>query len=160
MSAAQNARHLAASLVVLAAFVLVLWWTYGLEPKGALVPRLVCWAAIVLCLLDAVAHTGTAVGRRVAMVLSGTAHLAEEGKGPGLKRELVASLWMAAATAFAVVAGFLPGIPVYVFGYMTVHGRKSVRTSAITAIVTTAAIWATFEMLMDYRLYRGIFFEL
>jgi hypothetical protein len=160
MSTTQNTKHLIVSLVVLAAFVTVLWWTYALDAKGALVPRLVCWTGIVLSLLDVVAHTSTGFGRRVAMAMSGTAHLEVEKRGAPLAREVVASLWMVGATALAVLAGFLPAIPVYVVGYMVIHGRKSLRTSVITAAVTTAVIWFTFEVLMEYQLYRGIFFEL
>jgi hypothetical protein len=76
----------------------------------------------------------------------------------GVRRETIAILWIAGATAVMVLAGFLVGIPVYVFCYMVLHARRPVRQGVIAALVTTGAIWLAFELLLSYQLFRGVLF--
>jgi hypothetical protein len=153
-------RNLIVSLLVLAFFAGMLVWSEQIvEARGREFPVLVSVAGIVLCLLDVIAHTDTAIGRVIAMVLSGTAHLASEGPKHAVKLELVAMLWIVVATALMVLLGFLAGIPAYVFGYSLLHARRTVWQSAISAIAVTIAIWIGFELLLSYDLYSGILFS-
>jgi len=153
-------KNLLVSLLMLALVIAFLFATYGVSVKGQRVPQLVAWIGIVLCALDVIAHTGTAFGNRVALLLSG-APSAEEaaGKKPSLSGELIAMTWMVIATAGILLVGFLVATPVYVFGYMTLYGRKPIVQSGIAAVVTTLFIWVVFEVLMEYELYRGLLFD-
>jgi hypothetical protein len=116
-------------------------------------------AAILLCLIDLVAHTDTAIGRRLAAVLSGEVNAPAGIFTHGARREAVAVLWLGGATFLIVVAGLLAGIPVYVFCYMVLHAGRPVRQGVIAALATTGAIWLAFELLLGYQLYRGLLFE-
>src|SRR3546814_3606681 len=77
-------RHLYVSLLILALAVAFQAMSYELPEKSRMMPVLVGWIAIVLCVLDVIAHTGTTAGRWIAQVLSGSAHeAAKEKPGPG-----------------------------------------------------------------------------
>jgi hypothetical protein len=150
---------LAVSIGVLVFFVVVLVWTFRFpESRGQEFPALVSVTAIVLCLIDMVTHTDTAAGRRLAAVLSGSIRPTASAMTRGVRRETIAILWIAGATAVMVLAGFLVGIPVYVFCYMVLHARRPVRQGVIAALVTTGAIWLAFELLLSYQLFRGVLF--
>ena len=155
----QTRKHLYVSLLILALAVTFLVLSYELNGKGQMVPVLVGWIGVLLCTLDVIAHTGTGFGRRVAMVLSGTAHLEAEEARPALKAETIAIAWMIGATVLVVLFGFLIAVPVYVFVYMVAHGRKKIVQSGLTALITTLFIWIVFEVLMEYEVYRGLLFE-
>ena len=158
MSPSATRKNLYVSLVVLAFFTIMLVWSSHIpQPRGREFPVLVAWAGIALGVLDVIAHTDTAIGRLIAMALSGSAHLPKEHGNYVLSKEALSILWIVLATAIMVLAGFLAGIPVYVFCYLLLHGRKSVRFSAITAVLTTVAVWLAFEVLLEYDLYPGIF---
>jgi hypothetical protein len=160
MSWSPRQRDLAVSVGVLIFFVVVLLWTYRFpEARGREFPALVSMAAIVLCLIDLIAHTDTAIGRRLASVLTGAVAPSAGVPRHGAWRETIAVLWLTGATLLIVVAGFLAGIPVYVFGYMVLHARRPLRQGAIAALVTTGAIWLAFQLLLGYQLYRGLLFE-
>jgi hypothetical protein len=148
------------SLLILALVTAFLVLSYGLTGKGETVPVLVGWIGFVLCVLDVLAQTDTGLGRRIAMLMSGTAHaVGEGGERPSAKAETVACLWMIGGTVLVILFGFLIATPVYVFAYMLLHGRKGVMQSGLTALVTTLFIWVVFERLMEYELFRGLLFE-
>jgi hypothetical protein len=160
MSWSSRQRDLAVSGGVLVFFVVVLLWTYRFpEARGREFPALVSMAAIALCLIDLVAHTDTAVGRRLAAVLTGEINPSTGVLTHAGGREAVAILWLAGATFLIVVSGFLAGIPVYVFCYMVLHAHRPLRQGVVAALVTTGAIWLAFELLLGYQLYRGLLFE-
>ena len=160
MSWSSRQRDLAVSVGVLVFFVVILVWTYRFpEARGREFPALVSMAAIVLCLIDLIAHTDTAIGRRLAAVMTGKVDPSAGILAHGAWREAVAILWLAGATLLIVVAGFLAGIPVYVFCYMVLHAGRPLRQGAIAALVTTGAIWLAFELLLGYQLYQGLLFE-
>jgi hypothetical protein len=151
--------NLVITLVVLAFFVVILMWTYQFpEASSRRFPSMVSMAAIVLCLIDLIAQTDTAIGRRLAAVLPGSATIATAGVTRGIRPEAVALLWIAGAAALTVMAGFLAGIPAYVFCYLTLHAGRPVRQGAIAALLTTGAIWLVFQQLLSYQLYRGVLF--
>lgn len=161
MTVTETRRNLYVSVVILAAMIGFLVWSYAYDPGSRLVPVVVGWAGIVLCLLDLVAHLDHPIGRMVGTVLSGTAHRDEDVHETARRfgRELIACLWMVAALAGVVLFGFLLTTPVYVFAYMLWHGRRTVRQAGITAVVTTLFIWIVFELLLRYELFRGVLFE-
>jgi hypothetical protein len=153
----QTRQDLVVSLVVLAFFIGMLVWSEQIpDPRGRHFPVLVSATAVVLCIVDMIAHTDTGIGRAIATVLSGT--LEHPIHAHPLRREVVAIAWIVGATALVLLAGFLVGIPVYVLGYM-LHAGRTFRNAAITALATTAFIWIGFEVLLNYDLYRGLLAE-
>jgi Tripartite tricarboxylate transporter TctB family len=154
-----TARNRLVSLIVLSFFLIMLVWSEQIaHQRGRDFPILVSAAGAVLGLIDLIAHSGTAFGERLALVLSGAARIQSE-QSYGFRREMIAILWIVAATAVMVLAGFLAAIPLYVFGYMLLHARRTVWQGAIAALATTVAIWAGFELLLSYDLYRGVLFQ-
>jgi Tripartite tricarboxylate transporter TctB family len=152
-------RNLLVALVTLALFVaLFLWSQYIPTISGRQFPMLVSGAAILLCALDVIAHSGTALGRRIALVLSGSLATPPE-RSHRVAREALAILWVAIALVLVLLLGFLIAMPIYVLGYLLLHARRSPRHSLIGAIATTLGIWFAFEVLLRYDLYRGMLFS-
>ena len=150
-------QDLFVTIAVLALFLGMLAWSQSIpDVRGREFPMLVSSAAIVLCLLDVLAHTDTAAGRAIALLLSGAADHSERPAAHTVAREAMAVGWIAAAMALIVLAGFLVALPVYVFGYMLLYAGRTVRAGAITALATTVCIWVGFELLLSYELYRGV----
>lgn len=154
-------RHLGVSLVVFALIVGFLFWARTLEPAGRLFPMLVGWMGLVLCALDVLAHTPTRIGTWVGMVLSGSAHF-DAGKQEEEKvspwREATACLWMLAGLALIVFLGFMIAVPIFIVTYMMIRGRRSLRQSLVSALLTSLFIWLIFSVLLEYELYPGILF--
>lgn len=164
MATTERRRNLYVSLIVLALMVGFLFWALDFDPRGRMMPVLVAWIGIVLATLDVIAHTDNKVGRWLALVLSGTFEEMRRTEDPAVRsarfrREVAACLWMLAAVALVFVVGFLPAIPVYIFAYMLIYGKRSVRQSGITALVTVFFVWLVFEIFLQYEIYRGILFS-
>jgi Tripartite tricarboxylate transporter TctB family len=151
-------RNLAVSVATFAIFVALLVWSDHIpDARGREFPVLVSGAAVILAALDVLAHSGTAAGRWVTLVLAGAAPPAPSERRR-LPAEAMAVVWVAAALALVIVAGFLVAIPVYVFLYLLLHGRRTLRHSVIAAVATTFGIWLGFEVLLRYELYGGLLF--
>lgn len=150
-------RNLIIAIAVLAFFVgMLVWSQYIPDVRGREFPTLVSASAVVLCILDVIAHTDTAIGRSIAVMLSGELMSSQAAPAQRLGLEAMAIVWVIGATALIVLAGFLIAIPVYVFGYMVLYARRSLRDGVIAALATTVCIWAGFELLLSYELYRGV----
>lgn len=147
------------ALGLLALTVVFMVLSYDYAPKVRLFPLLVGYASLVLCLLDLIGHTDTALGLAVKTVFSGTT--AGEGApapqgAPAVRRQAAAMAWMAGLTTGIYLVGFLGIVPVYVFLSMYFQGRKSIKACAYGAVATTAFVWLVFELLLRYELYRGV----
>lgn len=161
MRAAIHWRDFSAALVILAIGVGFLAWAKTYPPKAAAVPTLVAWITIALALIDAACATETRLGRalrRLARAENVVEWKTEGDREASLGRIASSILWVLAYLAGVVVAGFLLTTPVYVFLYMKLHGAKPARASAIAAVLTTSAIWFTFQILFRYPLYPGLLF--
>jgi hypothetical protein len=162
MTGITNWRDFGAALVVLVFAVVFLLWTQTIPARSTAMPTLVAWLAIALALIDVVAQTETAVGRAVRHFVAAEKVIEWKAQGNGEDatwgRVLLSVLWVVAYLAGVYLVGFLLTTPVYVFLYMILHGRKSLRTAGIAAILTTALIWLTFEIAFKYPLYPGILF--
>jgi hypothetical protein len=77
---------------------------------------------------------------------------------PRWTAEILHLAWVVFSIASVVAFGFLVTIPVLVFAYSKLHGQWPAWLSAATAVMTTAIVALVFEVLLDYTLYRGIFF--
>ena len=159
MTLSPRQRNLAVAFIVLGFFLVMFLWSEQItEVRGRQFPLLVSGVGIVLTVLDVIAHTETGIGRRIGLVLSGSAHMADEGLSVGIRRELIVMLWIVVATTLMMLFGFVVGIPAFVFGYSMLHARRTLRQSAIAAIATVFAIWIGFELLLNYELYPGLLF--
>jgi Tripartite tricarboxylate transporter TctB family len=162
MAMAVSKRDLGAGFVVLAIGVVFLLWSHVYPPRMSAMPKLVGWITIVLALIDIAAQFDTVLGRllrRIAgLELAGLSPASDRQVEPGWTRVAIAMLWVVGYVAAIYLFGLLATTPVYIFLYMVLHGRKPARESALAAVITTAAIWFTFEYLFHYPLYPGLLF--
>lgn len=159
MTRSSRQWNLAVAFIVLGFFAVMFLWSGQIpDVRGRQFPLLVSGAGIVLAILDVIAHTETGIGRRLNLILSDADHKTGGELVGGVKRELIVMLWIGMATAMMVLFGFVAGIPAFVFGYSSLHARRTLRQSAIAAIATAFIIWAGFELLLNYELYPGLLF--
>ena len=159
MTLSPRQRNLTVAFIVLGFFVIMFLWSEQIKDvRGREFPLLISGAGIVLAVLDVIARTETGIGRWLSLVLSDTAHVTGDELIVGVTRELIVMLWIAVATALMVLFGFVAGIPAFVFAYSSLHGRRTLRQSAIAAIATVVMIWVGFELLLNYELYPGLLF--
>jgi uncharacterized membrane protein (DUF485 family) len=147
-------------LIALAFSIIFLTWSYGYEDTAQQVPVIVGWSLIVLCLLDVVASTGTKIGELVKVFFTGT--IVGEGSADlnnrSLTKVFAAMAWPVGFVAVVYFLGFIKVIPFYVFLFVVIQGKKSVKTGAIAAVIATAFTWIVFELLMNYEVYQGALF--
>jgi len=159
MTLSPRRRNFAIAFTALGFFIVMFLWSEQIKDvRGREFPLLVSGAGIALAVLDVFAHTETSIGRQIGLALSGSAHISDNGLIVGIRREVIVMLWIVVATALMVLFGFVVGIPTFVFGYSSLHARRTLRQSAIAAVATVLAIWIGFELLLNYKLYPGLVF--
>jgi hypothetical protein len=162
MTAAVKMRDLGPGLLALAIGVIFLAWSQTYTPRESAMPALVGWITIVLALIDIAAQFDTAWGRllrRAAGMDSNDENsVADLATRPSWRWIAVAMAWVVGYGAAIYLFGLLAMTPIYIFLYMTVHGRRRFGASALSAAVITIAIWVTFEYLFHYPLYPGLLF--
>ncbi len=158
--AAEKRGSLYFALGLFALTVVFIYLSYAYPPEVRLFPLMVGYTGLILCTLDLIGLTDTALGRIIDTVFSGKA-VEETGKAPKfapkLSRQLIAMAWMVGLTIGIYLIGFMAMVPVYVFSSMLFQGKKSVKQCAYGAVGATVFIWVLFEFLLKYDLYRGVF---
>ncbi len=147
------------ALVMLAVTVGYLAIAYTYTPQARLFPVPVGWLMLVLLALDLVSRTKTPVGESLTRLLNPAAEV--EGAEPRFPvlRQLSAILWVGLFTVALVLIGIMYAVPLYVFGSMRFHGKKSYRTSLIAAVCVTAFTWVLFAFALQVELYPGALFS-
>jgi hypothetical protein len=132
---------------------------YTYAPRARLFPVPVGWLMLLLLALDLVSRTKTPAGEALTRLLNPATEA--EGAEPRfpLPRQLSALLWVALFTAALVLIGIIYAVPLYVFGSMRFHGRKSYLTSLITAVCVTVFTWLLFGFALQVELYPGVLFS-
>ena len=75
-----------------------------------------------------------------------------------LRAYLPITVWTLGFAIGVYVIGMVVAIPVFILSYMKSHGIGW-RTSIIAASLTTASVWALFEIVLYIELYRGLLLE-
>jgi hypothetical protein len=147
------------ALVLLAVTVGYLAIAYTYTEQARLFPVPVGWLMLLLLALDLVSRTKTPTGESLTRLLNPAAEV--EGAEPRFPvlRQLSALFWVAFFTAALVLIGIMYAVPLYVFGAMRFHGRKSYQTSLIAAVCVTAFTWALFAFALQVELYPGALFS-
>ena len=154
-------EKIVSGLVALSISVAYLVWSYTYVGRPHTVPNLIGWCAVVLSVLDLIAHTNTAFGRSLNGLLSGQA--LDSAQGPvgqqaGAMKIFVACVWPVLFVALVTLIGFVAAIPIYIFSFMMIQGRLSWWSSLITAASVALVIWIVFDELMNYTIFQGILF--
>lgn len=147
------------ALVMLAVTVGYLMMAYTYTVQARLFPVPVGWLMLLLLALDLVSRTKTPIGENLTRLLNPAAEV--EGAEPRfpILRQLSAMFWVAFFTAALVLIGIMYAVPLYVFGSMRFHGKKSYLTSLIAAVCVTAFTWVLFAFALQVELYPGALFS-
>jgi hypothetical protein len=146
------------ALGVLAVTLLYLITAYSYDERAREIPVAVGWVMLVLLGLDLVSRTNTPVGHMLLRFLNPASEEATEERYP-MTRQLSAISWVAFYTVGLLFLGVLIATPLYVFGSMRFHGRRSYFTSLLTAFLVTAFTWALFDFALRVELFPGLLFE-
>jgi len=147
------------ALVMLAVTIGYLAIAYTYSEQARLFPVPVGWLMLALLALDLVSRTKTPVGESLTRLLNPAAEVeGAEPRFPVLK-QLSAILWVGLFTVALVLIGIMYAVPLYVFGSMRFHGKKSYRTSLIAAVSVTAFTWILFAFALQVELYPGALFS-
>lgn len=153
------AERMAPAIVVFACSIGFLMWAYTYEGRGQMMPAVTGWFLVIMSFLDIVAATPTRIGTAVAEFFAGKVVGEAKGGAHGpLGRTLLAAAWPGAFVAGVILFGFYIAIPVYVFLFMTIYGRKTLRQAFWGTVATTAFTVVVFEWLLNYEIFRGILF--
>ena len=159
MSAAVTVSRLAPAVIVFACSVGFLIWTYSYAGRGHMMPALTGWFLVIMSFLDILAATPTRIGAAIADFFAGKVVGEPVGHSHGTAgRVLMAAAWPGAFVAGVILFGFFLTIPVYVFLFMLMYGKKTIREALIGAAATTAFTVVVFEWLLNYEVFRGIVF--
>jgi hypothetical protein len=147
------------ALVMLAVTIGYLMMAYTYTVQARLFPVPVGWLMLLLLALDLVSRTKTPIGETLTRLLNPAAEV--EGAEPRFPvlRQLSAMFWVAFFTAALVLIGIMYAVPLYVFGSMRFHGKKSYLTSLIAAVCVTAFTWVLFVFALQVELYPGVLFS-
>lgn len=160
-STRSRAAALAPPAVLLGAGLGFLVWASSYGAEARLFPMLVAGVWVALCGLDLWACSGTSPGDAVARFFSSRMAvrraMAAERRPPWAA--VVAVLWVAGFVLSVIVAGFLPAMAAYVFLFVALQGKRSIRVAVTAAVLTTGLAWGVFEQLMNYEVYRGLLLE-
>lgn len=75
-----------------------------------------------------------------------------------ISREVIGLSYVAWLAGLIYIFGFYVAIPVYLFVAITYLGHQRKKTAIISAIVASAVIYVVFELILETRLYQGLFF--
>ena len=159
MSSRVTVSRLTPAVVVFALSIGFLIWAYSYTGRGHMMPALTGWFLVTLSLLDIVAATPTRIGGVIADFFAGKVVGEPKGQSHGtVGRVLMAAAWPGLFVAGVILFGFFLAIPIYVFAFMLLFGKKTLRESSIGAAATTVFTLVVFEWLLRYEVFRGIVF--
>ena len=139
-----------AVLLIFAALYLALDLTY--KPNLRAAPGMVATIIILLLVIDVLSRLDTPLGRALRARLNPPA---EHAFHPAA-RELEAMLWVASFAAALMVLGILFGVPVFVFAFMRLRGRRPIWAALAGSAAMMLFIWLLFAQLLRLELYPGL----
>ena len=144
----------AALRLLLASAVLLM--AYGFEGGSGLFPRFIGWIFVVLAGSEVILQLKALLAQKSAG-LTDDANLRQLSRA-NLIKEMKGLLWLVVLLIGIYLVGIMITLPVYLFSFMRLSGNRSVQQSAIIAFCSTAFVYLLFVLLLDYKLYPGIFF--
>ena len=155
MVAAEKHDSLYFAFGVMAFLIFFLHETYEFQGKLRIFPLIVGWAGVTLSALDILSLTETRIAHALTIVF-GSSLSEAPGKDRRVGREIACFAAMAMCVVLIWLLGFLVAGPLFVFLWMWLWGKKTLRNSLYGAGFTLAFIWLLFEGLLKYELYRGV----
>lgn len=127
---------------------------YSYRPALRAVPAAVAWIMAAFLVIDLVSHTDTPLGRALRQRVNPPA----ERPFYSAWRQLEAMLWVAGFAAALILLGVLYAVPLFVFAFMRIRGRRPVLAALIGGAAVTGFVWLLFAQLLRLALYPGLLF--
>ena len=145
------------AVVVLAVAIGLALWSQSYSPVARRFPTAVSVILAILAIFDLWSRIDVPGRRAVTAVWGASFGNREMTHAPDPRDELAITGWILAAFASAALFGILVALPLFCLAYVRLRGRP-LWHAALVAAVLAAFIYAVFEMLLDYELYRGLLF--
>lgn len=143
-------------LLLVAVVYLVAAWGY--PPVAARFPVMVSVAMIVLTILDIWGRTSLP-GTGVIEAFGGTGFRRREMMhNPSFADQAECMGWIAACFALMATVGILAASPIFCAAFVRIRGKRTLAVAATVGLAVFAFQFAVFEWVLDYELYRGVFF--
>jgi hypothetical protein len=140
-----------ALLIITAAYLAI---DYRYKPALRAVPAAVAWVMLLLLAIDLASHLDTSFGR----VLRARLNPPSERPAYSALRQLEAVLWVAGFALLLILIGVLYGVPIFVFAFMRLRGKRPIWQSLLGGAAVTGFLWLLFAALLRLTLYPGIVF--
>lgn len=75
-----------------------------------------------------------------------------------VSREVIGLAYVAFLASMIYVFGFYVAIPIYLFVAITFLGSQTKKIAGTSAVVASVVIYVVFELILETRLYQGLFF--
>lgn len=145
--------------VVLLAFAVAVFaaaWNY--PPVAARFPQMVAGAMIVLTILDIWSRTRLPGSGLIETFGGSSFQRREMMHNPSAANQAECIGWVAAAFALMAGVGILAASPLFCAAFVRFRGKRSFTVAASVGLGVLAFQYAVFEWVLDYELYRGLFF--
>ena len=76
-----------------------------------------------------------------------------------ISRELTGLLYVAGLALTIYFFGFFVAIPIYLFVAIVFLGKQPKKTATIVTLIASIIIYIVFELLLETRMYQGLFFS-
>jgi Tripartite tricarboxylate transporter TctB family len=152
-------RSIYPPLVVMALAVVLFVWTLRYNATAREVPMLVTIGLFVLGAFDLICRFEQQSIAGLRDFWGADFRSPEMKHDPRFADEFVQVAWMVGCVAGMMLVGILPTVPIYIFLYMTISGKRRWLESLIVSAVIFVFVYGVFEILLNYRLYRGVFFD-
>lgn len=147
------------AFAVLAFMIFFIFESYDYKSAIRVFPLIIGFSGVVLCILDILSNTDTALGRVVNTVF-GTEMAEPKPQAPRkIIKELTIFAWMSGLVLGIYVFGFLVMTIVFVFLWMWVLGGRTLTASLYISIATFGFIYLMFSVILSYELFIGVLFE-
>jgi len=144
------------ALLVLIFAVTVLVTAYTYSGGSGVFPRFIGWIFLGLALLEFLTRVKAVIAYKPSNL---PGEYSSQEKRNVIK-ELRGFLWIGFLLLSLYLAGFMIGIPLYIFTFLRLSARRTLAKSATIAIAATAVIYGLFVRLLEYKLYQGIFMDM
>jgi hypothetical protein len=146
-------------LAIMAFATIMFVWTLRYNDIARQVPLLVASALFFLGVFDLVCRIDRRALDPLRDFWGGDFGNPEMKHHPRVRDEAIQIGWMIASVAGMMLLGILPTVPLFIFFYTKVQGKRPWLESLLVAAIIFIFVYAVFELFLDYRLYRGALFD-
>ncbi|MBT3792124.1 MAG: hypothetical protein HN658_07105 [Rhodospirillales bacterium] len=150
----ENHTALYFAFSIMALMIVFLHETYEYSGKLRLFPLMIGYAGVVLSAFDILSLTDTRLGHAITRIL-GAALDPDEIHVRKVTRELIVFSAMAAVVLCIYLIGFLVTTPIFVFLWMRLGGKKSIKACFYGGFFSLVFVYLLFEVILRYELYLG-----